>query len=332
MGKIFSPPACLLEFIKMYGKFIIAGHDEPDADCVGSQLALASMLKRLGKGTLLRSAGPFRKSEVRPYRDLFSDIVTESDREGAAVIIVDCQGPRRTGSICETLNGLPLAIIDHHKHNAGLDGDSTACEYIETEAASATALVFSLFKAFGLEPSVDEARLLFLGLCTDTGFFRHIDRGGEETFRIAAELIGAGASPKETFAEINGGKTLASRLLLGAVLGHTEAYFNGKLLVSTENMAETEKYGIENRDSDMLYQLLMAVEGVEAVAIVRQHKEEECAIGLRSREAVDVAKVAAVYGGGGHKNAAAAYVKGRIADLKRSVIGEFEKVLTGPAL
>ncbi|MDR2796209.1 MAG: bifunctional oligoribonuclease/PAP phosphatase NrnA [Spirochaetaceae bacterium] len=328
MGKTFCPPAALLEFIERQGKFIIAGHDEPDADCIGSQLALASLLKRLGKDTLLRSAGPFRKPEVQPYKELFLDKVTETDRSGAALIIVDCQGPHRTGSIYQALAGLPLAIIDHHKHSEDAGSESAACAYIEAQAASATILVFSLFKAFGVELSADEARLLFLGLCTDSGFFRHIDRNGEETFRVAAELIGAGASPKETFAEINGGKTLASRLLLGTVLERTESYFDGKLLLTTEELAETEKYGIENRDSDTLYQLLMSVDGVEAAAVIRQHTDRECAMGLRSRNSVDVAKIAAVYGGGGHKNAAGAYVKGRIVELKSSVIGEFEKILT----
>lgn len=330
MGRIFSPPACLLDFIEKHGKFIIAGHDEPDADCIGSQLALASMLKRLGKDALLRSAGPFRKPEVRRYKELFLDAVSDGDREGAAVIVVDCQGPQRTGALCEALRGLPLAIIDHHEHDEGMSAGNAA--YIEAQAASTTVLIFSLFKALRLELSADEARLLFLGLCTDSGFFRHIDMGGEGAFCVAAELVGAGASPKETFAEINGGRTLASRLLLAATLGHTESYFDGKLLLSTESLAETEKYGIENRDSDMLYQLLMSVEGVEAVAVLRQHTEEECAVGLRSRSAVNVAEVAAVYGGGGHKNAAGAYVKGCIADLKPSVISEFEKILTCPAL
>ncbi|MDR2344170.1 MAG: bifunctional oligoribonuclease/PAP phosphatase NrnA [Spirochaetaceae bacterium] len=332
MGKIFVPPACLLEFVERQGKFIIAGHDEPDADCVCSQLALASILKRLGKDTLLCSAGPFRKPEVRPYEKLFLDKVSGDDRADAAVIIVDCQGPQRTGSVCEALKDLPLAIIDHHERNGDAGGGTCVCAFVEAEAASTTMLVFSLFKALRLDLSADEARLLFLGLCTDSGFFRHIESGGEEAFRVAAELIGAGASPKETFAEINGGKTLASRLLLGMELGNTESYFGGKLLLSTESLAETEEYGIENRDTDTLYQLLMAVEGVEAVAVIRQHTDRECALGLRSRRALDVAKVAAVYGGGGHKNAAGAYVNGRIAELKLSVIGEFEKILAAPSL
>jgi phosphoesterase RecJ-like protein len=284
------------------------------------------MLKRLGKDALLRSAGPFRKPEVRPYKDMFSDKVSDGDRAGAAVIVVDCQGPGRTGGIGEALEGMPLAIIDHHEYNEGAGSENADCAYVEAAAASATVLVFSLFTALRITPSADEARLLFLGLCTDSGFFRHIDSGGEDVFRVAAALVGAGASPKDTFAKINGGRTLASRLLLATVLGHTESYFDGKLLLSTEELAETERYGIENRDSDMLYQLLMSVEGVEAAAVIRQHTAEECAIGLRSRSTADVAKVAAVYGGGGHKNAAGAYARGSIAGLKPSLLGEFKKV------
>jgi phosphoesterase RecJ-like protein len=324
MGRSFVPPAGLLAFIRDHDKFIVAGHEEPDADCIGSQLAVASMLGRLGKKALVRSAGPFRKTEVLPYEKLFLGRVSKADREGAAVIIVDCSSPERTGKIGKALAGLPLAVIDHHA--VGKNG-SGECGYIEPDAPSATALVLSVFEALPLEITKDEAKLLFLGLCTDTGFFRHVDADGEAVFGVAATLAAAGANPKETFDMINGGKALASRRLLGLVLGRTESFFDGKLLFSWEEFDETEKYGVKNRDSDTLYQLLMSIGGVEAAAIIRQSLPEQCAIGLRSRDAIDVSRIAAVFGGGGHKNAAGAYVKGRIADLKPRVIGEFEKVL-----
>jgi phosphoesterase RecJ-like protein len=325
MGKSFVPPAGLLAFIREHDKFIVAGHEEPDADCIGSQLAVSSMLGRLGKTALVRSAGPFRKAEALPYEKLFPDSVSEADRAGAAVIIVDCSSPDRTGKIGKALAGLPLAVIDHHA--VGKNGVGSECSYIEPDAPSATVLVLSVFKALPLEITKDEARLLFLGLCTDTGFFRHVDADGEAVFGIAATLAAAGASPKETFDMINGGKTLPSRRLLGLVLSRTESFFGGKLLFSWEEFDETEKYGVKNRDSDTLYQLLMSVGGVEAAAIIRQSSPEQCAIGLRSRDAVDVASIATVFGGGGHRNAAGAYVKGRIAELKPRVLGEFEKVL-----
>jgi phosphoesterase RecJ-like protein len=329
MPESFIPPLELLDFIKKYNKFIIMGHEEPDADCIGSQLALSSMLLRLGKKPLLRSSGPFRKTEVLPYKDLFSAKINEDDRTNAAVIIVDCPAPSRTGALCGAIKGLPLAIIDHHAPASTENRLSAAdCAYIAAAAASSTVLVFSLFKALNLDISKDEACFLFLGLCTDTGFFRHIDSGGEEIFQIAASLVKLGANPKETFSKIHGGKTLNSRLLLGRVISHTESYFNGKLLVTTEELRETQKYGVENRDSDALYQILMSVEGVEAVAVIRQSSSAECAIGLRSLNSVDVSKIAAVFGGGGHKNAAGAYLKGSIAMLKQPLLDEFEKIFS----
>ncbi|MDR1147523.1 MAG: bifunctional oligoribonuclease/PAP phosphatase NrnA, partial [Spirochaetaceae bacterium] len=88
-------------------------------------------------------------------------------------------------------------------------------------------------------------------------------------------------------------------------------------------LKETECFGRENRDSDMLYQLLQSIDGVEAVAIVRQDTPEECAIGFRSKNDVDVSEIAAAFDGGGHKNASGAYAEGTIADLKPRVIEQF---------
>jgi phosphoesterase RecJ-like protein len=168
--------------------------------------------------------------------------------------------------------------------------------------------------------------MLFLGLATDTGFFRHIDSGGAETFRIAGELIAYGADPKKTFALMSGGKSLNSRRLMGTILSKAEPLFGGKLVLSTEELEETNRFCGESRDSDMLYQLIQSVEGVEAIAIIRQESEENCAIGLRSRDSVDVGKIAAKLGGGGHKNASGILKQGKIAQIKPVLIAEFAKV------
>ena len=103
----------LVQFIKNSSKFIIAGHKEPDGDCVGSQLALRSALIRLGKEAVVCSAGPFKRTELRNYAGEFIDI-TKEDTTGAKVIIVDCTGRERTGDIKEFLDKFPCAIIDHH--------------------------------------------------------------------------------------------------------------------------------------------------------------------------------------------------------------------------
>jgi bifunctional oligoribonuclease and PAP phosphatase NrnA len=80
------------------------------------------------------------------------------------------------------------------------------------------------------------------------------------------------------------------------------------------------------RDSDMLYQLLMTVEGVEAAVVIRQEKPGECTVGFRSRELVDVAAIAAQFGGGGHRLAAGLHIYGELEEIKAKVIEAFKPV------
>jgi phosphoesterase RecJ-like protein len=311
-------PQGLLDFINGGTSFLVAGHKEPDGDCVGSQLALGELLRRLGKKVTLVSAGPWRRAEVAPFQKRFTDVIDGCDPQNTRVIVVDCSPLERTGGLAEALAAFPSAFIDHHQTAAS----SELC-YLNPAAPAAAVLVLALWEAFEVPLTLEAAEYLLYGLCADTGFFRHIDEGGAETLADTQKLVAAGANLKKTFAAINGGRTLNSRKLLGTILAKAESCYGGRLIVSTEEWEESERFGRESRDSDMLYQLLQSVDGVEAIAIVRQDTPEECALGFRSKSGVDVAKIAAVFGGGGHKNAAGAYAAGTIAGLKRRVIEQF---------
>jgi phosphoesterase RecJ-like protein len=320
-------PQKLLDFINEGTKFLVAGHKEPDGDCLGSQLALSSVLRRLGKTAIPCSAGPFKRPEIRFLADRFVAGPTEEDRAGSRVIIVDCSTAERTGDLGPALQGLPQAVIDHHAAgDHGTEGPDRVI-FLDVEAPSVTFMILALAEALGLSPSAEEAELLFFGLCTDTGFFRHVDETGADTFAYASRLIRAGASPKNAFNAIHGGKSLGSRVLLGHILSRAEPYYEGKLIVSSEKYEETQEFGLEGRDSDSLYQLLQSVEGVEAILIIRQESPENCTVGLRSRDKVDVAKIAAQFGGGGHKNAAGISIPGHIEALQPRLIQAFEAQL-----
>ncbi|MDR3168041.1 MAG: bifunctional oligoribonuclease/PAP phosphatase NrnA [Treponema sp.] len=264
-----------------------------------------------------------------PYENRFVSAPGEKEREGARVILLDCSSSSRAGDLADFLRGLPLAIVDHHI--AGQDPDERAHSlvYLDAQAPSVTFMTLDIIEALGLRPTREEAELLFFGLCTDTGFFRHVDSQGAETFDYAARLIRAGANPKEAFHAINGGKTLASRKLLGIQLFRSEAYFGGKFILTSEEYEETQQFGLEGRDSDNLYQLLLSVNGIEAVAIIRQETSEKCTLGFRSRDKIDVAQVALQFGGGGHKIAAGASLAGTIEELRPRVLAAFEKVFRG---
>ena len=317
-------PGELLEFIREGGKFLIAGHKEPDGDCVGSQLVLASVLRRMGKEAVVCSAGPFKRSEVKPYEDLFAPLPAE--KSGLRVIVVDCSAVDRTGDLEPFLEGLPLAMIDHHLVREDAAGPALGPVYVDAHAPSTTFMILKLIEALGMEPAPEEAELLFFGLCTDTGFFRYVGSNGAAVFEAAAALVRLGADPRAAFHDIYSGKSLDSRRLLGIILSRAEAYYGGKLIYSCEEYEESCRYGLESRDSDSMYQLFQSISGAEAIAVIRQETPDFCSVGFRSRDWVNVGDVAASFGGGGHKLAAGFRIEGTIAEIKPRIIKAFESI------
>jgi phosphoesterase RecJ-like protein len=136
-------------------------------------------------------------------------------------------------------------------------------------------------------------------------------------------MIRAGANPKEVFQKIHGGKSLGSRILMGHILSRAETHYEGRLAYSFETYEDTQRFGLEGRDSDSLYQLLQSVAGVEAIVLIRQESVGECTVGLRSRDRINVAEIAVRFGGGGHKNAAGIKLAGTIEELKPKLIEAF---------
>ena len=318
-------PPQLLDFIETGNKFIIAGHKDEDGDCVGSQLALSSVLRRLGKEAIPCSSGSFKRTEIKQYEHLFCTTPDEEIRENTRLIITDCSSLERTGDLAKYLAGLPAAFIDHHKPDTD-ECDKAEAVYICEDSPSVTLMILHLADALGTEINREEAELIMLGFCTDTGFYRHLDSASAEAFEDVTRLVRAGASPKKIHDAIYGGKSLNSRYLLGNILGRTESHFNGKLLISHEEHHENKLYGSESRDSDVMYQLLQSIAGAEAVAVIRQEKPDYCSIGLRSRDQTDVAEIARILGGGGHKNAAGAGMEGTIPEIKNKILELFKAV------
>lgn len=310
-------PQKLLDFIREGTCFAVVGHEEPDGDCAGSQLALASLLKRMGKKAIPCSAGPFERTELRQYEKHF--LPFPGERDGLKVIVMDVSVRERVGDL--PIDGLPTAVIDHH-----ISSDPWGeVMYVDPSAPSVTFLIEKIFQSLGYAPTREEAEFLLFGLLTDTGFFRHLDEKGAETFITASRLVSAGASPKKLFGIISGGKPLASRLLLGASLSRIRAYYGGKLLITDETLDELNLYGHDSRDSDLLYQLLQSIEGGEAIVLIREESEEECSLGFRSRDRVNVGAIAECFGGGGHFHASGAKSPGTIPELEEKIVAAFKK-------
>ncbi|MFP3959428.1 MAG: DHH family phosphoesterase [Spirochaetaceae bacterium] len=304
----FSPPAELLGFLGQYETYYLVSHTEPDGDCLASSLALGHYLERHGKRVKHYNEGPFVRSEIielaRGFRDTLTTAEITTDPSPAAVVL-DCSSRERVGELGEVLSQVPIAVIDHHAAGDPF-GDMV---YVDADAPSTTVLVQAAIEAAGDTPTLEESELLLFGLSTDTGFFRHLDIGSGRAFRAAARLVDAGASPKDTFNRMNGGKTFASRKLLARLLSRVETQAGGRIALTYETMEDTAEFGRENRDSDTLYQLLMGTHPCTVVALIREEEAEACTGSLRSGDDTDISIVARRFGGGGHKRAAGFMVR-----------------------
>ena len=297
--KLVNIPDSVIDAFKLYETFFIIPHIEPDGDCIGSALALDAFLRRIGKICYLHNLGPFTRKDIKDFAPRFSgriDSATRAQANKACAVILDCSTIDRIGDLAQDIVDLPIVVIDHH--SAGKTFGNF--QFINPTAPATSLLVQQLIEVQGYQVTKTEAELIMFAFCTDTGYFRHLESGSGEAFRLVSRLVDAGASPKAIHAQLNSGAALIGRQHLGMLLSRTESLAGGKLLLTWETQSETAAVGRINRDSDLLYQLLLGVEGVEVVAVLREEDTRSVTAGLRSRNSVDVGAVALEMGGGGH--------------------------------
>jgi phosphoesterase RecJ-like protein len=300
----------VLQFVRDHEHFFVVGHMEPDADCIGSELALGSALERLGKSVQLLNPGPFDRPEIQPFESRFASDATRGARNRReAAIIVDCSSPDRIEPLGDQLDDLPAAVIDHHRTSSPFG----TVAFIRSDIPANTILVAALIEAVGLQPTADEAEHLFLGLVTDTGFFRFLEADQAVAFETAARLTAAGASPRLADQHLSSGRSWGSRILIGRMLLRTEQLAGGQTLLTHMTRRDELDTG-PRRDSDALYRLMLAVEGVRVIAVVKE-KDNGCTISFRANDDTDVSVVAAEFGGGGHQKASGAFFRGPLSDL-----------------
>ncbi len=310
--------------LSRFESFVIIGHQEPDGDALNSQLALGSFLKRRGKEVFLVSPGPFVRPEIMHKKKYFLDHLPEDISPSLTLaVILDCSTLDRIGYLADEIEGLTTAVIDHHASGNSF-GDIV---FIDSTAPSVTFLIQQIIEASGESLTPNEADLLFFGLVTDTGFFRHLEKDSGRVFKAAGRLIDAGASPKEAHYQMYGDRTLASRLLLGTLLTKAKALCGGRVITTRETRDDVARFGKINRDSDMLYQLLFSVQGVEVILLFRYEDEGELSVGLRSMRTIDVGSVAKQFGGGGHAKAAGFTWNRSYDEIERSLSRIFCRML-----
>lgn len=310
-------PDALLQALRNGQRFVLTGHRRPDGDSLGSALALARILRQLGKG-----AQVWNRDEMPPsYAALAGSgriHVGDQPPEGFPEnydysICIECPSLERTG-LADQLSQLPLLNLDHHLGNE-LYGE---VNWVDTSAPALGEMIHRLAGALGVQVDAVTATALYTAVMTDTGGFR-FGNTTAEAFDTAATLVREGARPEEVSHWIYESQSLATIRLLGEMLQSLELHHDGRIATVQLLDGMFERAGATAADAEDLVDHPRSIAGVDAVALIRQQGPSEFKGSLRSRGDVDVEAIARSYGGGGHKNAAGFEAEGDadklVADL-----------------
>lgn len=307
-------------------RFLIAGHVMPDGDCIGSVLALGLALERQGREvsfvlpdpvpatySFLPGAGRIRINP--PPAELCSGAGFD------LVLIMDTSVPERLGEFGGALkklreSGSTTVLIDHHV-SAIPYGD---INYIDPGAAAVGEIVHDLLKLLGWEIDKDIADCLYVAVVTDTGGFR-FETTTAATHRRIAEFIEAGVNVRELSLRIFEERPLKSIMAVKAALDTLELSPCGRVAWMKMDLNAARRLKIEDEHTDGVVNYGGSIKGVEVALFFRELEAGYVKVSFRSKSYVNVSRLAAEFGGGGHPRAAGALVKGDIDRVLCAVVG-----------
>jgi len=319
----------LREIIDSHQRFVLTSHVRPDADALGSELALAELLESKGKTVQIinPSASPDtlrfldKGSRVRKLgADATADDVLETDVH----IILDTSAWTQLQSVGQLLKRTPAVkvIIDHHVSS----DDLGAVEFKDTTAEATGALIYRMAEALQWPITQTVAVYLFCALATDTGWFRFSSTTGD-TMRIAGALIDAGAQPAVIYQMLYERSSPARIRLAGCVLSRVRLDEDGRLAYTWVKQSDFADTGAKPVDTEDLVNECLRIEGTECGFIAVEQPNRNIKVSFRSRTDVNVAAVAEQFGGGGHKQAAGAILRGPLEEAVRRVLSEMHTAL-----
>ena len=294
--------------LKAANKILVTAHVQPDGDAIGSTLAAMQILRALGKTAQVFIDDTARKNlQALPH---FDEIRCPKDGEhfDADLLLILDTSPDRIGNV-RKLTDAPILNVDHHITNNG-DGFDL---YRETDAAATCEIVYKLARELGAPITPDVATCLYTGLATDTGFFQYANTRAE-TLAVASVLITCGVKPNSISEQLER-KTLAEVQGLRDALSTLKIFYDGKVAGMILNHASAKNFDSTEGFIDQI----RVIDTVDVAFLITEKAPNFCRVSMRSK-GVDVAKIAARLGGGGHIRAAGCTLKTALDDAEQILV------------
>ncbi|HEX3693020.1 MAG TPA: DHH family phosphoesterase [Solirubrobacteraceae bacterium] len=297
--------AQVLERIRADSRFVVATHENPDGDALGSLIAMHGLLTALG-----RESQMFIDSSDLPLPREYRCPALEhaihsapSDIAERTVVMLDCGNiDRNPAAVLQ--HGRHLLNIDHHHDNTNFG----TVNLVDPDASCTAEIVWELMHGLNVAPTSAMAEALYIALVTDTGRFMY-ESTGPRAHQMAAELVGGGVDVARVNTRLYEDLPAAKLQLLGVALGRIQRFDRGALTLVALDAEDFERAGAEESFSEGVVDHLRAIEGTKVAVLVRELLGSENRgrrkVSLRATgEEVDVSAIARTQGGGGHRRAA----------------------------
>lgn len=312
-------PEDLLKVIEEGDKFVVASHMSPEADALGSVIALGMALRAMGKTVVI-----FNRDMVPNYcaflpgAERVTGTLSAVNTEEFTLLLLDCNTPERAA--LEDVRFRDSAVIDHHMTETGF-GD---VKWVEPKAPATGLMVFRLLEQMGADITPDIATNLYAAIAVDTGTFRHLNTTAE-SLSVAAELAEAGAEPGPIASDIYESWSLRRFNLLCVTLGSLEIH--GPVAVISVTLRMLKQTGTTLEDTEEFANLPCMIKDVKVSAFLKEVRKGYWRVSLRSKEKYNVASIAGGFGGGGHRNASGFSIKGEYPGARDTLLKALGKVL-----
>lgn len=299
-----------IKFLKKNDNYIILTHASPDGDTLGSGYALYYGLKQLGKRVEVICP------DVIPQDYAF--FLCETDhvaREGATLVAVDIADKRLLGALEEEFGECIDLNIDHHVSNAHY----AKALYLDKDASATCEMMYEILTGLKVRLNDTIAQALYTGISTDTGCFKY-SCVTARTHKIAAALYDYNIEADKINKVMFDTKSKALLSLERMVLDTAEYHFDDKCMIVTVTAEMLKETGCKGTELEGITNISRSVVGVIAGVTIKQTADDTFKASIRTYEPLNASEICKALGGGGHKNAAAASLKGSLAEVKQQII------------
>jgi len=314
----------ILEKVAAAQKIVITGHERPDGDCLGSEVALCSILRHAGKNAEIINSDPAPRrlqfllntpGESIPIRTVVPGERIEAD----LLFVLDATDLKRLGAVRRDQFPNAAAInIDHHLGNS-LFGD---INWVDPKSAATGELIWRLAERCGWAVPAAALTALYTALVTDTGQFAYSNTS-PRVLRMAAELVERGVDGEAIWQTVYLNKTLPELALEARARASLKCAAHGKLcaiFLTADDFSATQTGPANAEEFSAIPRSLCGVE--LSLFFYEINGGAQTKVSARSTRTADARALAQKFGGGGHKQAAGFTLDGTIQDVWRKVIDE----------